>query len=358
MLVIVALGGNALTRRGESADAEAKRRNIVLAVDVIARLAEFHRIVVTLGNGTQVGLLTPEPRPDPQVAPSPRDVVGAESEVMIGYLLEQGLGNRLAGTATATLLTQVVVDERDPVSRHPSKPVGPTYDRKTAERLARERHWTVAPDGKHWRRVVPSLEPQRIVELQTILTLVNAGVLVVCAGGGGVPVTVDDHGALHGVEGVIDGDRLAGLLARELDADALLLLTDVPHVERNHATRLAHPIHEASTRELDPAEFSGGSMRPKIEAACRFAADTGRIAGIGALSDAAAILAGQAGTRIFSESIEAPVTANEHAFDRLDARMEDVGRDVRIAMRLSPHSVKPLPKHQPRRAPGAGGITP
>ena len=163
---------------------------------------------------------------------------------MIGYLLEQGLTSRLSGAPAATLLTQVVVDAQDAAFEHPSKPIGPIYDRGTAERLAAERHWTVAPDGKHWRRVVPSPEPQRIVELQTIRTLVDAGVLVVCVGGGGIPVTVDEQGALRGVEAVIDKDHLAALLARELGADALLLLTDVPYVERNHGTRLAHPIRD------------------------------------------------------------------------------------------------------------------
>ena len=163
---------------------------------------------------------------------------------MIGYLLEQGLTSRLSGAPAATLLTQVVVDAQDAAFEHPSKPIGPIYDRGTAECLAAERHWAVAPDGKHWRRVVPSPEPQRIVELQTIRTLVDAGVLVVGVGGGGIPVTVDEQGALRGVEAVIDKDHLAALLARELGADALLLLTDVPYVERNHGTRLAHPIRD------------------------------------------------------------------------------------------------------------------
>ena len=260
-------------------------------------------MVVTHGNGPQVGLLALQGEAYPQVAPYPLDVLGAESEGMIGYLLEQGLANRLPGTPTATLLTQVVVEESDPAFQAPSKPIGPVYERETAERLAAERHWSVARDGGHWRRVVPSPEPRRIVELRTIRTLVEAGVLVVCVGGGGIPVLVNEHGAMHGVEAVIDKDRSAALLARELDADALLLLTDVPYVERDHATERAQPIREASARELDPADFDGGSMRPKIEAACRFATDTGRIAAIGALSDAAAILAGRAGTHIVAERV-------------------------------------------------------
>jgi carbamate kinase len=293
--------------------------------------------VVTHGNGPQVGLLALQAESYPQVAPYPLDVLGAESEGMIGYLLEQGLTNRLPDTRAATLLTQVVEDAEDPAFQHPNKPIGPIYDHATAERLARERDWTIAPDGEHWRRVVPSPEPQRIVELQTIRTLVDAGVLVVCVGGGGIPVIVDEHGALRGVQAVIDKDHSAALLARELGADALLLLTDVPYVERNHGTKLAHPIHEASPRELDLAEFADGSMRPKIEAACRFASQTGKIAAIGALADAPAILAGQAGTHIISDSAESPTAASESALGRLGERAAELDEDIRTASLLRDH---------------------
>jgi carbamate kinase len=298
MLVVAALGGNALLRRGEPADAETQRRNVAVAVDSLAQLAQQHRVVVTHGNGPQVGLLALQAEAYRDVTPYPLDILDAESEGMIGYLLEQGLINRLPGTPTATLLTQVVVDADDAAFAHPSKPVGPIYDHETALRLARERDWSIAPDGEHWRRVVPSPAPRRIVELDTLRTLVDAGVLVVCVGGGGIPVTVDGDGALHGVEAVIDKDRSAALLASELGADALLLLTDVPCVERDHGSPHAQPIHEVSAQDLDPAQFAAGSMRPKIEAAGGFAMQTGRLAAIGALADAPAILAGQAGTRI------------------------------------------------------------
>lgn len=328
MLIVAALGGNALLRRGGPANADTQRGNIAVAVEQLAHLAKHHRVVVTHGNGPQVGLLALQAESYAQVPPYPLDVLSAESAGMIGYLLEQGLTNRMPDTPAATVLTQVVVDAHDPAFEHPSKPIGPIYDQRTAESLAAARHWNVAPDGEHWRRVVPSPAPQRIVELQTIRTLVEAGVLVVCVGGGGIPVTVEEHGALRGVEAVIDNDHSAALLARELDADALLLLTDVPYVERDHGTRLAHPIHEASVRELDLDGFADGTMRPKVEAACWFAAETGKLAAIGALADTVAILDGRAGTRVFSESNESPIGATEHAFERLQEREEELGRDI------------------------------
>ncbi|HUB74004.1 MAG TPA: carbamate kinase [Solirubrobacteraceae bacterium] len=298
MLVVAALGGNALLRRGEPADVDTQRRNVAVAADALAELAGAHSVIVTHGNGPQVGLLALQAESYLQVSPYPLDVLGAESEGMIGYLLEQQLSGRLRGRQAATLLTQVIVDGEDPAFLHPSKPIGPLYDRPDAERVAAERGWSVAADGERWRRVVPSPRPQRIVELQTIRTLVHAGVLVVCVGGGGIPVTADEHGALRGVEAVIDKDLAAELLAREMGADALLLLTDVPYVERDHGSARAQPIVEVVAGELDPGRFAAGSMRPKLEAAQAFVLATGGIAAIGALEDAAAILAGQAGTQI------------------------------------------------------------
>lgn len=338
MLVVVALGGNALLRRGEPADAEHQHANVQVAVNALAVLAKHHRLVVTHGNGPQVGLLALQADAYTQVAPYPLDILGAESEGMIGYLLEQQLNSRLPDTPIATLLTQTVIDRNDAAFEHPTKPIGPIYDQHTAERLAAQRKWTVKRDGEHWRRVVPSPEPKRILELSTIRTLVDAGVLVVCAGGGGIPVAIDADGSVHGVEAVIDKDLAAALLARELNADALLLLTDVPYVEREHCTKLAYPIHEASTRELDPAQFAAGSIRPKIEAACTVA-DLGKIAAIGALSDAAKILEGRAGTRIISENFETPIGATEHAFERLQEREKEIDHDIHIAERLAPDAV-------------------
>ena len=259
-------------------------------------------MIVTHGNGPQVGLLALQGEAYTQVEPYPLDVLGAESEGMIGYLLDQELVNALGGRGVATLLTQVIVDVEDPAFAHPTKFIGPVYDRETAEQLAVERGWHVAPDGPHWRRVVPSPEPRSIVELPTIKLLVEAGVLVVCVGGGGIPVVVDRDGRLRGVEAVIDKDRAAALLARGLDADALLLLTDVAAVERDYGTPHAKRILEATADEILAMELPPGSMGPKVEAAAWFAKTTGGHAGIGSLAEAAAVLAGRSGTTVVPAS--------------------------------------------------------
>jgi carbamate kinase len=298
MLVVAALGGNALLRRGQPADAGTQRANVVKAVGAIAELARDHDVVVTHGNGPQVGLLALQGESYEGVAPYPLDVLGAESEGMIGYLLDQELVNGLGGREVATLLTQVVVDPDDPAFARPEKFIGPVYERGPAERLARERGWAIAQDGRFWRRVVPSPEPQAIVELNTIELLVRAGVLVVCAGGGGVPVVLDPDGRLRGVEAVIDKDRAAALLAIGLGADALLMLTDVPAVQVGYGLPGARVLHGVDTAELRSYRFAPGSMGPKIDAACHFAEATGGVAGIGALEHAAAILRGDRGTRI------------------------------------------------------------
>jgi carbamate kinase len=296
-LVVAALGGNALLERGEPARLEAQRRHVSVAAASIAGVAAERDVVVTHGNGPQVGLLALQSEAYPQGGPYPLDVLGAESEGMIGYMLEQELGNELAGRPVATLLTQVIVDAADPAFAHPEKPIGPTYDRETAERLAAERGWSVAPDGRDWRRVVPSPEPREIVELPTVRILVDAGVVVVCVGGGGIPVLAQD-GRLRGVEAVIDKDLAAALLASSLGAEYLLLLTDVPALEAGWGGPQARALGAVSAAELRAMSFAPGSMGPKVEAACRFVEAGGGMAGIGALGDAASIMAGEAGTRV------------------------------------------------------------
>jgi carbamate kinase len=290
--IVAALGGNALLRRSEEPTVGAQRRNVETAVASIAELDAEHDVVVTHGNGPQVGLLSL------QAPQEPLDILGAESEGLIGYLLEQGLANALPDREVTALLTQVLVDPLDPAFEQPTKPIGPVYERDEAMRLAHERGWTVAPDGPYFRRVVPSPDPLAIVEIEAIRILVERGMLVVCAGGGGIPVVPDEHGALHGAEAVIDKDLAASLLAAELEADFLLMLTDVPWVERGWRTAGAEPIRVATAEELRELDFAAGSMAPKIEAACRFVEATGGRAAIGALADAAAIVRGTAGTTI------------------------------------------------------------
>ncbi len=298
MLVVAALGGNALLLRGQAADAGTQRANVATAVEAIAELALEHDVVLTHGNGPQVGLLALQGEAYRGVDPYPLDVLGAETEGMIGYILDQELVNGLGGRDVATLLTQVIVDGEDPAFGRPEKFIGPVYERADAERLAAERGWTVAPDGDFWRRVVASPEPRSIVELHTIRLLVRAGVLVVCAGGGGIPVVVGRDGHLRGVEAVIDKDRAAALLASGLGADALLMLTDVSAVQLGYGTAGARPLHDIDAEELRGHAFAAGSMGPKVEAACRFAEETGGLAAIGSLADAAAILRGERGTRV------------------------------------------------------------
>ena len=292
-LIVAALGGNALLRRGEAPSVAVQRRNVAVAVTALAPLLADHDVVVTHGNGPQVGLLALRAAADGD----PLDVLGAESEALIGYLLGQALVNALPGREVVTLLTQVVVDADDPALAAPTKPIGPVYDRVTAERLAREHGWTVAPDGDRWRRVVGSPAPREIVELGVVRRLIDDGVVVVCAGGGGIPVARDATGDLRGVEAVVDKDRASALLASRLRADALLLLTDVPALIRGFGTAAAAPVAELGPGDPLIDRLPAGSMRPKVEAAQAFAAGGG-VAAIGALEDAAAILAGRAGTRI------------------------------------------------------------
>ena len=295
MLIVAALGGNALLRRGEPLTHAVQQENVRAACAALAPIAERHRLVVTHGNGPQVGLLALHEDAEGHF---PLDVLVAETEGMIGYLIEQELRNRLPLRAIATVLTQVVVDPADPAFARPSKPVGPTYGKAEAERVREQHGWTIARDGLRYRRVVPSPEPREILDLETIRLLLDAGVLVVCGGGGGIPVLKSEAGELSGVEAVIDKDRLAGLLAERLGADMLLILTDVEAVVRDWGTSEASPIRQTTPAELRELDFASGSMKPKVEAACRFVERTGGTAAIGSLTDADALVRGRRGTRI------------------------------------------------------------
>ncbi len=300
MLIVAALGGNALLRRGQPLTAELQRANVRVAAQALAHIVRAgHRLVVTHGNGPQVGLLALQGaayRPDEAY---PLDVLGAETEGMIGYMIEQELENVLAHRQpVATLLTQVVVDARDPAFAKPTKFVGPVYDRPEAESRARAAGWNIAPDGDKWRRVVPSPKPIEIPDLRVLRLLLDAGVTVICAGGGGIPVLRSPDGSLIGVEAVIDKDAASALLAAELDADALLLLTDVDGVYDDWGTRRQRRLDRLSRAEAQARTFPAGSMGPKVEAAVAFAERTGKVAGIGRLDQALAILSGTSGTLV------------------------------------------------------------
>jgi carbamate kinase len=295
--VVIALGGNALLERGERPDSDIQEAHVESAVAALAPLLDSHDVILTHGNGPQVGVLAIESAQDPALSrPYPFEVLGAQTQGMIGYWLVQALSRALPGRPAACLLCRTVVHADDPAFAQPAKFVGPVYDEDTAKRLAAERGWRMRPDGHAWRRVVPSPEPVELVELGTIRLLADSGLLVVCAGGGGVPVTRGADGGLHGVEAVVDKDLSAALLARAVGADALLILTDVPAVEDGYGTPAARVIHRATVAQLRAMSFPAGSMGPKVEAACRFAEATGGMAAIGRLSDAAALLAGDTGT--------------------------------------------------------------
>ncbi|MGZ8734672.1 MAG: carbamate kinase [Acidimicrobiia bacterium] len=299
MRIVIALGGNALLERGTRPDADVQVTNVRQAIASLAPLARDHELVLSHGNGPQVGLLALESALDPTLTrPYPFDALGAQTQGLIGYWLLQELENACPDRPVAALVTQTLVSAADRAFTDPTKFVGAVYPERAAHTLAEARGWSVARDGTGWRRVVPSPAPERVVEAPVIRLLVEAGVIVVCAGGGGVPVIRDERGRLRGIDAVVDKDLTAALLAEDLDADILLLLTDVAAVEANFGTPHARPIRRATPQELRQHAFPAGSMGPKVAAACRFAERTGRAAAIGALADAEAILAGRAGTML------------------------------------------------------------
>jgi carbamate kinase len=303
MLVVLALGGNALLRRGEPLDLDVQRRNLHAAVARgLAPIVRKHRVVITHGNGPQIGLLALQTAAYQDVLPYPLDVLGAESQGMIGYLIAQAVANAVPGVEIATLLTQVEVDAADPAFSEPSKPIGPVYDAAEAQRLGARMPWTLVADGHGFRRAVPSPLPRRVVEIDAIRLMVGSGAVVVCGGGGGIPVVASGEGGLRGVEAVIDKDHTSALLAEALAADALLLLTDVSAVWTDWPMSKGRPIGRTSPEALGAHKFDAGSMGPKVHAACRFVERTGNMAGIGAIEDAEAILDGLAGTILEGKS--------------------------------------------------------
>ena len=298
MRLVIALGGNALLRRGEAMTAENQRDNVRIACEQIAKIATGNELVVAHGNGPQVGLLALQGNAYDAKNPYPLDVLGAETEGMIGYMIEQELGNLLpVEVPFATLLTQVEVDPADPAFQHMTKPIGPVYPKAEAEQLAAEKGWTIAPDGDKFRRVVASPRPKRIFEIRPIKWLLEKGTIVIAAGGGGIPTLYQDN-KLVGVEAVIDKDLCSAFLAAELEAELLVIATDVDAVYIDWGKPTQRPLAQVTPELLRGMQFDAGSMGPKVAACREFVEACNGIAGIGALADGAEILAGEKGTLI------------------------------------------------------------
>jgi carbamate kinase len=304
MRVVVALGGNALLRRGEPLTAENQRANARVACKALAPLALEHELVVSHGNGPQVGLLALQGSAYTAVDPYPLDLLGAQTEGMIGYLIQQELGNELPfEKRLASLLTLIEVDREDSALANPTKPIGPVYAEEEAEKLGKQKGWVLKPDGDYFRRVVPSPLPRRIFGLEPVEWLLEHGCVVICAGGGGIPVMYSDEPAvagrqLVGVEAVIDKDLASALLATQLHANALVIVTDVDAVYMDWGTPEQRAIRRSSPEALAETEFAAGSMGPKVRAACTFVEQTGGVAAIGSMADTPALLRGEAGTTV------------------------------------------------------------
>ena len=300
MRLVVAIGGNALLRRGQALSAANQLENIRVATTQLARVALAHELVLTHGNGPQVGLLALQSAAYTEVEAYPLDVLGAETDGMIGYLIEQELADALPDSRTvATLLTRVEVDPKDTAFTHPTKPIGPVYNEADAQRLVAARHWAIAADGTGFRRVVASPQPLRVLGLDPIRWLLERGAVVIAAGGGGIPVAKGIEGRqLHGVDAVIDKDLCSGLLARGIEADCLVIVTDVKAVFLDWGTPAQRAVDKVTPEALASHAFAAGSMGPKVAAACEFVRATGKRAVIGSLGEIEAMLAGTAGTQV------------------------------------------------------------
>jgi carbamate kinase len=299
MRIVIALGGNALLRRGEEMTAENQRKNTRIAAEAIAPLGEDHELVLSHGNGPQVGLLALQSASYREVEEYPLDILGAQTEGMIGYMIEQELGNLLPyDKPFASILTMVEVDPEDAAFDNPTKFIGPVYSESEAKKLAEEKGWTVKQDGNKWRRVVPSPLPRHIFQIRPIKWLLEKGCIVICTGGGGIPTMFDQSRKLHGAEVVIDKDFASALLAKELQADLYIMATDTDAVYLDWDTPNARALHQVTYDDLKGHQFPAGSMGPKVKAACWFTETTKNRAAIGALSDVEKIVLGKAGTII------------------------------------------------------------
>lgn len=299
MRVVIALGGNALLRRGEPLSAENQRQNVRIACEQIAKIYPNNELVITHGNGPQVGLLALQGAAYKEVSTYPLDVLGAESVGMIGYMIQQELGNLVPFEIPfATLLSQVEVDPHDPAFKNPTKPIGPVYTKEEAELLAKEKGWAIAQDGDKYRRVVPSPLPKRIFEIRPVKWLLEKGSIVICAGGGGIPTYYDEQGNLQGVEAVIDKDLCSALLAENINADLFIIATDVSATFIDWGKPTQKAIAKVHPDVISQMGFAAGSMGPKVQAAINFVKQTNKDAIIGSLSDIVDIVQGKAGTRI------------------------------------------------------------
>ncbi|MEM1049860.1 MAG: carbamate kinase [Pseudomonadota bacterium] len=304
MRVFIALGGNALLRRGQALTAENQRENVQVAAKAMAPIAAEHELVISHGNGPQVGLLALQGAAYKPDEAYPLDVLGAQTEGMIGYMIEQELGNLLPFEVPfATILTMIEVDAADPAFKDPTKFIGPVYDEATARKFAEEKGWAIRQDGDKWRRVVASPQPRRIFEIRPIQWLLEKKTIVICAGGGGIPTVYDADRNLHGIEAVIDKDFASELLARDLGADLFIMATDADAVYADWGTPEQRAIRSAAPEAMRNFDFAAGSMGPKVDAACQFAERTGKAAAIGALADLPAIVEGHAGTTITGRTI-------------------------------------------------------
>jgi carbamate kinase len=322
MRLVIAVGGNALLERGEVPLAEIQEKHVNVAVKALAPLADDHDLVITHGNGPQVGLLANESALDPDLpSPYPLDVLGAQTQGMIGYFFLQSIKNALPDREVVSLISQTEVAGDDPAFTHPTKFVGPVYSEQEAHRLAVLRDWQVRADGASWRRVVASPEPLKMLDLGAIRLLLGDGVIVICAGGGGIPVIRGADGHLRGAEAVIDKDLSASLLARDLGADALVILTDVANVDTGFGTDTVRPIGRTTAAALRLLSFPEGSMGPKVEAACRFVEATGKPAMIGRLDEAAELVQGTCGTVIEPvDTADIYADSTQHRHSRPDSR--------------------------------------
>ncbi len=358
MRVVVALGGNALLRRGEAMTSENQRQNVRIACSELAPVAAQHELVIAHGNGPQVGLLALQNAAYTEVPVYPLDILGAETQGMIGYLVEQELGNLLPfDKPLATMLTMIEVDIHDPAFQNPSKPIGPIYDKPTADAMAAEKGWAFKPDGSHYRRVVPSPKPMRIFELRQIRWLLEKGAVVICAGGGGIPVMYADHEGpaldggpdrqLVGVEAVIDKDHASGLLATGIDADYFIMATDADAAYVSFGTPAQRAIARAHPDALEAlaSEFAAGSMLPKVQAACEFARSSGHRAAIGGLDDISEMLAGTKGTIVEHRA------ARHRVPRRLRARSQHSTKEPSHASQPAQPQLPQGDRLQPCRAP-------